>query len=72
MIDSAKVFAAARGDFAAMEAYLKKQIGMLEVAGGSAEKMFPVELAGHSRVESAAWTALASVLLNVDEFVTRE
>jgi mono/diheme cytochrome c family protein len=55
-----------------VEAYLKKQIGMLEVAGGSAEKMFPVELAGHSRVESAAWTALASVLLNVDEFVTRE
>jgi hypothetical protein len=32
----------------------------------------PPALAGFSRAESAAWVGLASVLLNLDEFITKE
>jgi hypothetical protein len=34
--------------------------------------IFPVELRGVSNIEAAAWVALSSVLLNLDEFITRE
>jgi len=53
-----------------VDGYLKKQVALFE--RGGAEMVFPVELPGFSRVETAAWTELASVLLNVDEFITRE
>jgi hypothetical protein len=34
--------------------------------------MMPVEIAAVGRFEAAAWTGVASVLLNLDEFITRE
>ena len=37
-----------------------------------AETLFPIELAGVSRTEGAAWVGVSSVLLNLDEFITRE
>ena len=41
-----------------MDSYLLKQIKLLEQNPHQAEEMFPVQLAGHSRIEGAAWTAL--------------
>jgi len=37
-----------------------------------AEKLFPLKLAGVSPEEGAAWVGVSSVLLNLDEFITRE
>jgi hypothetical protein len=36
------------------------------------ELLAPVVVPGAALVESAAWTALASAILNLDEFITRE
>jgi hypothetical protein len=53
-------------------AYLHKQVRLLEQNPKQAEELFPVDLPGHARVETAAWTALSSAILNLDEFITRE
>jgi hypothetical protein len=45
---------------------------MLEREPNSAQTIFPVELRGVTGVEAAAWAGLCSVLLNLDEFITRE
>ena len=55
-----------------LSGYYRRQIRILEQEPGSAEKLAPVEIAGVSRIETAAWTGLSSVLLNLDEFITRE
>ena len=55
-----------------LASYYKKQTQILEEEPGAAEKLAPVELAGIGRLETAAWTGLSSVLLNLDEFITRE
>ena len=34
--------------------------------------MFPYDFDNIDRIEGAAWVNLASVLLNLDEFITRE
>jgi Protein of unknown function (DUF1553)/Protein of unknown function (DUF1549)/Planctomycete cytochrome C len=47
--------------------YLDQQTGILENEPESVRK-----LAGSDRVEDAAWVALSRVLLNLDEFITRE
>ncbi len=52
--------------------YYEKQKQMLEKDAGSVPMIFPVELRGVSNIEAAAWVALSSVLLNLDEFITRE
>jgi len=52
--------------------YYEKQKQMLEKEPGSVQTIFPVELRGVSNIEAAAWVALSSVLLNLDEFITRE
>jgi Protein of unknown function (DUF1553) len=52
--------------------YYEKQKQMQEKAPGSVQMIFPVELSGVTKIESAAWVALCSVLLNLDEFITRE
>jgi hypothetical protein len=55
-----------------MQAYLEKQESLLKDDAKAAEQLAPVELPGVARREAAAWTALSSVLLNLDEFITRE
>lgn len=55
-----------------VDSYLLKQTGLLEQNPQQAQAMFPVEFPGHGQIEGAAWTALASALLNLDEFITRE
>ncbi|MEO7652754.1 MAG: PSD1 and planctomycete cytochrome C domain-containing protein [Bryobacteraceae bacterium] len=55
-----------------VDAYLRKQIQLLEQNPKQAEELFPVELPGHGHVETAAWTGLSSAILNLDEFITRE
>ena len=55
-----------------VDVYLHKQVQLLEQNPKQAEQLFPVELPDHARVETAAWTALSSAILNLDEFITRE
>jgi hypothetical protein len=55
-----------------VNAYLRKQVQLLEPNPKQAEELFPVDMPGHARVEAAAWTALSSAVMNLDEFITRE
>jgi hypothetical protein len=55
------------------EAFLRRQ--EQEVFGAdaaAASLLHPVELPGVTPARAAAWTALASAVLNLDEFITRE
>lgn len=56
----------------ALAAYYREQTGIFEKDPDSAAKLVPIELPNTTRVETAAWTAMASVLLNLDEFIRRE
>ncbi len=55
-----------------LQAYLEKQEKLLELDEKAVAQLAPVALPGIERRHTAAWTALASVLLNLDEFITRE
>ena len=57
-------------DFAAD--YYQRQMAIFEKDAAAAVAMFPLEMPGVARVETAAWTGLASAILNLDEFITRE
>ena len=52
--------------------YYRRQVEILEGAPERVEEMMPFPLEGVNPVESAAWVGLSSVLLNLDEFITRE
>jgi hypothetical protein len=52
--------------------YYQRQVEIFQAEETSPRQFMPVEIAENSRVEAAAWTAVASVLLNLDEFITRE
>ncbi len=56
----------------AMIEYYQTQTGILENDPESAEKLFALNLPGVSQVEGATWVGVSSVLLNLDEFITRE
>ena len=49
-----------------------RQRAILERTPDSVEKLFALEVPGVSRIDGAAWVALGSALLNLDEFLTRE
>ena len=55
-----------------MAHYYGRQMQMLEADSDAAESLFPLDGIGSNRAEAAAWTGIASVLLNLDEFITRE
>ena len=55
-----------------LASYLHHQSGILDREPDNPEAMLPVELEGVDRNQAAAWVALGSVLLNLDEFITRE
>ncbi len=56
-----------------LQGYLEKQEALLANADEqSVAKLAPIPLPGVAQKEVAAWTAVSSVLLNLDEFITRE
>lgn len=56
-----------------LQAYFEKQTAILQANPQAVETLIPNALAsGASQVEMAAWAGVASVLLNTDEFITRE
>jgi hypothetical protein len=52
--------------------YFDHQKRVLQKDTGSIPLMFPNRVEGVASIDAAAWTGLASVLLNSDEFITRE
>ena len=50
--------------------YFRQQQQMLD--SETAQLLFPLDLDGVDRIQAAAWVGLSSVLLNLDEFVSRE
>ncbi|MDX2268138.1 MAG: PSD1 and planctomycete cytochrome C domain-containing protein [Bryobacter sp.] len=52
--------------------YLEKQETLLDGDEKALAALAPVSLPGVSRTHQAAWTGLASIVLNLDEFITRE
>jgi len=61
-----------RSEMDAANTYLEQQTRIFEKDALSAAKLFPVDVPGVQRPAAAAWTSLSSVLLNLDEFITRE
>lgn len=55
-----------------LRSYFGSQKKLLDESPGSSDHWFPADLAGIDRSEAAAWTGLARVVLNLDEFITRE
>ena len=52
--------------------YFDEQKAIFDSEPGLAAEFMPLALNGLSGAEAAAWTGVASVLLNLDEFITRE
>jgi len=52
--------------------YYREQMTRLDADPEKAEALMPITLHDTSAVEAAAWAAVSTVLLNLDEFVTRE
>ena len=75
-IDYAYRLCLARGPDSAerdrLASYLHHQNEILEQEPEAPLAMLPFELEGIDRKQGAAWVALSSVLLNLDEFITRE
>ena len=55
-----------------LETSLEEQRSILAADPERARKLFPIETAGAPPEEGAAWVGIGSVLLNLDEFLTRE
>jgi hypothetical protein len=64
--------AATDGERSRMKAYLEQQRRLLADDPASIAKLAPVEAAGSTALETATWTMLASAVLNLEEFLTRE
>ena len=52
--------------------FLSHQQRLLADDPDAIAKLAPVEAPGSTRLETATWTMLASALLNLEEFITRE
>ena len=52
--------------------FFVKQRQLLEKDPAAPEALFPAQLAGIDRLEASAWVGLSRVLLNLDEFISRE
>jgi len=55
-----------------MGGYLDRQIGLLRRNPKEARALFPLAADGVDPVDAAAWAGAARVILNLDEFMTRE
>lgn len=56
----------------AMESYVHRQTKIFDEQPQAAAKLVPFAAGESSQIELAAWTGVASVLMNLDEFITRE
>ena len=56
----------------AMQSYLDQQSEMLKQHPDEAGLLAPFASGQNSQIEMALWTGVASVLINLDEFITRE
>jgi mono/diheme cytochrome c family protein len=56
----------------AMQSYLHQQTKIFDEHPADAAKLAPFAAGQSNQVEFAAWTGVASVLMNLDEFITRE
>jgi hypothetical protein len=52
--------------------YYRDQHKLLDGDSALPAKWYPLALEGVERIDAAAWTAVARVLMNTDEFITRE
>jgi hypothetical protein len=59
-------------ELARLTRYFEKQRSILRQDEKSAAQLFPNLVDGVEPADAGAWTALSSVLLNLDEFITRE
>jgi len=55
-----------------LRAYFDKQQTLLADDPKSIESLAPYAPDGSTRLEMAVWTTMSSVLMNLDEFITRE
>ena len=55
-----------------IEQYYQAQLRLLDSEPKAVREWYPVDLPGHERIEAAAWTGVSRLLLNLDEFITRE
>ncbi|MEX0725071.1 MAG: PSD1 and planctomycete cytochrome C domain-containing protein [Planctomycetaceae bacterium] len=55
-----------------LQAYYLEQLALFQQDRASAEALFTAKIEGVDPAEGAAWTGLASVLLNLHEFITRD
>ena len=53
-------------------AFSVKQRQLLEKDPASPESLFPAQLAGIDRLEASVWVGMSRILLNLDEFISRE
>jgi hypothetical protein len=52
--------------------YYDDTLRRLAIDGNTVEALFPNRIEGVPQTEAAAWVELSRVLLNLDEFITRE
>lgn len=50
----------------------QQQMQLLDASPKTAEALYPLQPEGYDRTVAAAWTGIGRVLLNTDEFMTRE
>jgi hypothetical protein len=62
----------AQAETARFKAYYEQQQRLLSDDEKAIGQLAPTAAPGSTRLETATWTGLASVLLNLDEFITRE
>jgi len=55
-----------------MRATFERQRTLIKSGANAAEKLAPFEVAAIPRSEAAAWVGVSTVLLNLNEFMTRE
>ena len=60
------------GEAQTLEEAYGRQLQILEQSPSEARQLARVESSGDGLAEAAAWTGLARILLNTDEFITRE
>ena len=55
-----------------MAKYFDQQMGALAADAKQAGQLFPAPVEGVQPAEAAAWVGVSRILLNLDEFITRE
>jgi Protein of unknown function (DUF1553) len=61
-----------KNEMKAMQSYLHQQTRIFDEHPQDAAKLVPFAASESGQMELAAWTGVASVLMNLDEFITRE